>query len=164
MTQLQLGMKKACVTFARSLADEGVMSLQRLRLQPSAKAHALLQKAGMKDLQVEAVLQAFCAQAKEQAAAAQQKVHTMLRQRISNVFAGAIPDAFDCRLLKLLLPKRRRRGQLQPRKRCTRCCASEFQILCETRANRLRKLLPSKRNSRQQGLILDHSLLRTNML
>jgi hypothetical protein len=60
MTKLQLGLKKACVTFARCLANEGVMTLERLRPLPSAKARTLLQKAGMKELQVNAVLQAFC--------------------------------------------------------------------------------------------------------
>jgi len=73
MTQLQLGMKKACVTFARSLADEGVMSLQRLRGMQAQDARDILQSAGMKKLQVDAVMQAFCAQAQEQAAAAQKK-------------------------------------------------------------------------------------------
>ena len=88
MTKLQLGLKKACVTFARSLADEGVMSLQRLGPLPLAKAHALLQKAGMKDLQVDAVLQAFSAQAQEEAAAAQKKVQTLQHQQILSAFAG----------------------------------------------------------------------------
>ena len=109
MTQLQLGLKKACVTFARSLADEGVMSLQRLRGMQAQDARDILQSTGMKKLQVAAVMQAFCAQEQEEAAAAQKQVHTLPRQRFLNMFEGTIPDAFDCRLLKLLLQKRRRR-------------------------------------------------------
>ncbi len=82
---LQIGTSSACTAFAKMLSDEGVMTLQRLRPMPSSKACALLQKAGMRELQVDAVMQAFCAQAQEEAAdEAQKTVHTLPRQRILN--------------------------------------------------------------------------------
>ncbi len=59
MTKLKVGLKKACVSFARSLADEGVMSLEKLRrMQPAAARH-VLQGAGMKSIQIETVLEAY---------------------------------------------------------------------------------------------------------
>ncbi len=38
MVKLKVGLKKACLAFAHSLADVGVMSLGELRAYPSAKA------------------------------------------------------------------------------------------------------------------------------
>ena len=59
MMKLKIGLKKVCVTLARCLAEEGVMTLERLRPMPSAKARAMLHKAGMKELQVDCVMQEF---------------------------------------------------------------------------------------------------------
>jgi len=60
MMKLKLGLKKACVTIARSLAEEGLMSLERLRPMQAQDARDILQSAGMKKLQIDAVVQAFC--------------------------------------------------------------------------------------------------------
>ena len=43
MVKLKLGLKKACITFAGSLALAGVMSLEELRAYPSAKARGFLE-------------------------------------------------------------------------------------------------------------------------
>jgi len=59
MVKLKVGLKKACVTFARSLADEGVMSLEELRSHPSAKARGILEKSGMKEVQIDKVMAAY---------------------------------------------------------------------------------------------------------
>jgi hypothetical protein len=59
MMEFKIGLKKACVTFARSLADEGVMSLVELRPLPAAEARDLLQKSGMKKLQIDKVIAAY---------------------------------------------------------------------------------------------------------
>ena len=56
---LQIGTSSACTTFAKLLSDEGVMNLQRLQPMPTSKARALLQKAGMKELQIDTVMEAF---------------------------------------------------------------------------------------------------------
>jgi hypothetical protein len=58
MVKLKVGLKKACVAFARSLADEGVMSLEELRSYPSAKARGFLEKSGMQEVQVDKVMAA----------------------------------------------------------------------------------------------------------
>ena len=59
MVKLKLGLKKACVTFARSLADVGVMSLEDLRPLPSDKARTMLEKSGMHEIQIEKVVAAY---------------------------------------------------------------------------------------------------------
>ena len=55
---LQIGTSSACTTFAKLLSDEGVMNLQRLRPMATSKARALLQRAGMKELQIDTVMEA----------------------------------------------------------------------------------------------------------
>ncbi len=60
MMQLKMGVKAACVAAARSLAREGVMSLEELRPLSSAKASALLQKSGLKEMQFDKVMRAHC--------------------------------------------------------------------------------------------------------
>jgi hypothetical protein len=52
MVQLKVGLKKACATFARSLALAGVMSLEDLRPLPTDEVRGLLEKAGMQKLQI----------------------------------------------------------------------------------------------------------------
>lgn len=47
MVQLKVGLKKACATFARSLALAGVMSLEDLRSLPADEARGMLEKASM---------------------------------------------------------------------------------------------------------------------
>jgi serine/threonine protein kinase len=59
MMQLKIGLKKACVDAARLLACEGVMSLGELRALPAAKARALLEKSGMKEMQIDKVAGAY---------------------------------------------------------------------------------------------------------
>jgi hypothetical protein len=59
MVQLKVGLKKACITFARSLALAGVMSLEELRAYPSAKARGFLEKSGMREVQVDKVIAAY---------------------------------------------------------------------------------------------------------
>lgn len=60
MMQLKMGVKAACVASARLLADEGVMSLEELRPLSSAKASALLPKSGLKEMQIDKVIRAYC--------------------------------------------------------------------------------------------------------
>ena len=60
MMQLKIGLKKACVDVARSLACEGVMSLGELRALPAVKARALLEKSGMREMQIDKVARAYC--------------------------------------------------------------------------------------------------------
>jgi serine/threonine protein kinase len=60
MMQLKMGVRTACVAAARSLAGEGVMSLEELRPLTSAKARALLEKSGLKEMQIDKVLGAYC--------------------------------------------------------------------------------------------------------
>ncbi len=60
MMQLKMGVRMACVTAARSLAGEGVMSLEELRPLTSAKARALLERSGLKEMQIDKVLGAYC--------------------------------------------------------------------------------------------------------
>ncbi len=69
MVKLKLGLKKACVTFARSLADVGIMSLEDLRLLPSDKARAMLEKSSMQELQIEKVVAAYKSSQETQVAA-----------------------------------------------------------------------------------------------
>lgn len=60
MMQLKMGVRTACVAAARSLAGEGVMSLEELRPLTSAKARALLEKSGLKEMQIDKVLGTYC--------------------------------------------------------------------------------------------------------
>ena len=59
MMEFKIGLKKACVAFARSLADEGLMSFEELRPLPAAEARELLEKSGMKKLQIDKVIAAY---------------------------------------------------------------------------------------------------------
>jgi hypothetical protein len=59
MIDVQVGLKKNCVTFARFLAGEGLMSLGELRPMSAAEARELLEKSGMKKLQIDKVLAAY---------------------------------------------------------------------------------------------------------
>ena len=59
MVKLKVGLKKACAAFARSLADQGVITLENLRLMPAADVREILQSAGMKKQEVETVLEAY---------------------------------------------------------------------------------------------------------
>jgi hypothetical protein len=57
---LKVGPAAACVALGRSLAEEGVMSLEDLRRLPSAEAcKLLLRTAGMKELQVIKVVESY---------------------------------------------------------------------------------------------------------
>ncbi len=56
MMELKVGLKKACVTFARYFAGEGLMSLDELRSMPAVEAREFLEKSGMKKLQIDKVL------------------------------------------------------------------------------------------------------------
>jgi hypothetical protein len=58
MVKLKVGLKKACLAFAHSLAVAGVMSLGELRAYPPAKARGFLEKAGMQEVQVDKVMAA----------------------------------------------------------------------------------------------------------
>jgi hypothetical protein len=82
MLKLKLGLKKTCVAFARALADEGVMSLERLRPMEAQDARGILQSAGLKKLQIESVLQAL-----GPASAAPAADHEELRLRIESLDA-----------------------------------------------------------------------------
>jgi hypothetical protein len=110
MVKLKLGMKKACITFARSLADEGVMSLERLRCMQAQDARDILQSAGMKTLQVDAVVQAFCPPSTSAPSPAPAPaLQTTAQQKVAAPPNAARPtrcrlrDAHSCRLLLLLL-------------------------------------------------------------
>ncbi len=59
MVKLKLGLKKGCITFARSLAVSGVTSLEDLRLLPLDKARAILEKSAMLEIQIEKIVAAF---------------------------------------------------------------------------------------------------------
>jgi len=58
LVALKVGLKKACVTFAEALCQEGVMSIQDLAFLPEATARQCLAGAGLKELQQMKVMQA----------------------------------------------------------------------------------------------------------
>jgi hypothetical protein len=59
MVKLKLGLKTSCVSFSRALALAGVMSLEELRPLPCTKARAMLEKAGMQEMQIDKVVAAY---------------------------------------------------------------------------------------------------------
>ena len=133
MVKLKVGLKKACVTFARSLADEGVMSLEELRSHPSAKARGILEKSGMKEVQIDKVMAAYNS---PQDAATAPKVCCWW------LWCNVAPCCKTCvtRLCRLRMPPppRKRRTKLPlPRRRCVVWFAAVcwFQACCMRHAS-----------------------------
>jgi hypothetical protein len=56
---LGIGTASVCLNFAKSLADQGVLSLERLKKLPEADAREILEGCGLKKLQVGAVMEAI---------------------------------------------------------------------------------------------------------
>jgi hypothetical protein len=115
MVKLKLGMMKACVTFARSLALAGIMSLEDLRPYPPAKARGFLEKAGMQEVQIDKVVAAYnsppvlVALVPAPAPAPAPALQPTAQQKVAAPPNAARPtrcrlrDAHSCRLLLLLL-------------------------------------------------------------
>jgi hypothetical protein len=60
LVQLKVGLKAACASLAREMAGEGLMSLEELRPLPVDEALDLLEKVGMKKLQIKKVVESYC--------------------------------------------------------------------------------------------------------
>ena len=56
---LGIGTASACLNFAKTLADQGVLSLERLKKLPVDKAQKVLVKVKMTDIQIDAVMEAI---------------------------------------------------------------------------------------------------------
>ena len=56
---LGIGTASACLNFAKTLADQGVLSLERLKKLPVDKAQKVLEKVKMTDIQIDAVMEAI---------------------------------------------------------------------------------------------------------
>ena len=143
-----VGTSAACLNFAKSLADQGVLSMDRLKKLTVEKAQRVLEKVKMSEIQIDAVMEAIAPPAmvaQDEAAAAQKKVCYWW------LWCNVAPCCKTCvtRLCRLRMPPppRKRRTKLPPPRRR---CVLWFAAVCWFQACCMRHASPSTAGRRRR--------------